>query len=414
MNQVLELAKEARSAGRALAVATTTRKNDVLLRAAELTRAGQAEILAVNAVEVERARARGITGPLLKRMVLDEGKLAAMVTGLTAVVDLPDPVGEVVRGWRRPNGLDIRQVRVPLGVVGVIYESRPNVTMDAAALCLKAGNACLLKGGTEVQETNRILVRVWREALAAGGLPAAAVGLVEGGREAAGYLMTLREYVDLLIPRGGAGLIRRVVEEAKVPVIETGVGVCHVYVDRSADLEKALSVIVNAKTSNPAVCNAAETLLVDAPVAAVFLPAARLALEAKGVELRGCPETCRILPGVTAASEEDWGTEYLDLTLAVRVVDGVEEAVAHVTRYGTRHSETIMAEDYARGRMFLEQVDAAAVYWNASTRFTDGFEFGFGAEIGISTQKVGARGPMGLPELTTTKYLVLGEGQVRN
>ncbi len=411
MREVLELAEEARRAGRVLAQAKTARKNACLRRAADLLEERAGEILAANAAEAERAA--GVTEGFLRRMTMDEGKVRAIAAGVRAVADLPDPVGEVVRGRRLPNGLDIRQVRVPLGVVGVIYESRPNVTMDAAALCLKSGNACLLKGGAEVQETNRALVRVWRQALTESGLPGAAVGLVEGGREAAGYLMTLRDYVDLLIPRGGAGLIRRVVEEAKVPVIETGVGVCHVYVDRSADLEKALRVAVNAKTSNPAVCNAAETLLVDAPVAPVFLPVARAALEAAGVELRGCPATCRILPGVKAATQEDWGAEYLDLILAVRVVDGVEEAVAHVSRYGTRHSETIMAEDYARGRAFLEQVDAAAVYWNASTRFTDGFEFGFGAEIGISTQKVGARGPLGLPELTTTKYLILGDGQVR-
>lgn len=411
---LLEMAGRARSAAEALRNAGTAAKDRALEIMARRLLAEAEGILAANARDVAEARAAGISGPLVKRLALDEKKLGAMAAGLEALTRLPDPVGEGVASWRRPNGLVITQVRVPLGVVGMIYEARPNVTVDAAGICLKTGNAALLRGGKEALRSNQALVGVLRAALAEAGLPEDAVQLVaDSDRETARAMMRLNGWLDVLIPRGGEQLIRAVVENATVPVIETGTGNCHVYVDRHADLEMARRIAENAKLSNPAVCNAAEKLLVDRPVAAAFLPVVLAELNEAGVEIRGCPETRALWPAAVPAGAADWDTEYLDLILGVKVVEGVEEAIAHINRHGTRHSEAIVTENYSTARRFTEGVDAAAVYVNASTRFTDGGEFGFGAEIGISTQKLHARGPMGLRELTTTKYVVYGTGQVR-
>lgn len=414
VDELLTKAAAAREAARVLASASTPVKNRALELTAQALLEKQAVILEANRVDLEKASAAGLSGPLLKRLSLDEKKLRAMAEGLLSLISLPDPIGEVLSMTKRPNGLLIGKMRVPLGVIGLIYEARPNVTVDAAGICLKSGNALILRGGSEALESNRVLTGIIQDAVAEAGLPSAAVQIItSAGREVARAMMRLNGYIDVLIPRGGAGLIRTVVENATVPVIETGVGNCHVYVHAAADLEKALKIAVNAKTSNPAVCNAAETLLVDASVAGEFLPQVRRALEEAGVELRGCARTLEILPGLRQATEEDWETEYLDLIMAVKVVSGLDEAIAHINRYGTRHSEAIVTEDYTAGRRFLQEVDAAAVYWNASTRFTDGFEYGLGAEIGISTQKLHARGPMGLAELTSIKYVVFGDGQVR-
>lgn len=411
--QIHGLARTAQTAASRLALAGRAEKDAALHAIVAELEAARAEIQAVNALDVAAAEAAGLPGALCRRLVLDDKRFDAMVRGVAEVADLHDPVGEVMAEWTRPNGLLLRQVRVPIGVIGIIYESRPNVTVDAAVLCLKTGNAVLLKGGKEAERSNIALVEALRRGLAAAGLPADAVALVPGGREGAQALMRATGLVDLLIPRGGAGLIRSVVDQARVPVIETGAGVCHVYVDQAADLEMAERIVLNAKCSNPSVCNAAETLLVDAAVAARFLPRVGGALRAAGVTLRGCEQTRALLPWAEPATEADWAEEYLDLILAVRVVDGLEEALAHIRRYGTRHSEAIVTADEDRARQFLQAVDAAAVYWNASTRFTDGGEFGFGAEVGISTQKLHARGPMGLRELTSYKYIGVGQGQVR-
>ncbi|MCJ7652223.1 MAG: glutamate-5-semialdehyde dehydrogenase, partial [Actinobacteria bacterium] len=337
-----------------------------------------------------------------------------MAEGLSEVAGLRDPVGEVVDGWKLPNGLIVEKVRVPLGVIGIIYEARPNVTVDAAGLCIKSGNAVVLRGSSSAINSNKVLVRIIAEAAEGAGLPRDSIQLVEAtDRESARELMRLHGLIDVLIPRGGEGLIRTVVESSTVPVIETGVGNCHVFVDESADIEMAVDIVVNSKTQRPGVCNACETLLVHRDIAGEFLPAVYGPLTEKGVALRGCPVTRRILEGIEEATEEDWYTEYLDLILAVRVVESLDEAIQHICRYGSSHSEAIVTKDYGRGKRFVEEVDSSAVYINASTRFTDGGQLGLGAEIGISTQKLHARGPMGLPELTTTKFVVYGTGQVR-
>lgn len=371
---------------------------------------------AANGRDVESARRAGLNDAFLDRLLLTPARLDAAIAGIEAVARSEFHVGDVMVEWKRPNGLLVQKVRVPLGVVLLVFEARPNVAVDVAALCLKTANASLLKAGVEAEETCRILVDAIREGMDQAGLPTDAVQLITGGRAAVGRLIRMRGLVDAVIPRGGAGLISSVVENASVPVIETGTGNCHVYVDRAADLDKAVSIIVNAKTSRPAVCNAAETLLVHREVAPRFLPRAAAALAEYGVELRADSETRALLPGiaVTAATEEDWATEYLALILAIKVVGSVEEAVEHVGRYGTGHSEAIVTEDDEAAEVFLARVDAACVYHNASTRFTDGGEFGFGAEVGISTQKLHARGPMGLDALTTYKYVVRGSGQVRS
>ena len=405
----------AKNAARALSVAGTARKNAALEAVARAILARQGDILAANAADLAAGREAGLRPALLDRLALDEGRLNGIVEGVRQVAALPDPIGEVTKMGTRPNGLVIGRRRVPLGVIGIIYEARPNVTVDAAALCLKSGNAVILRGGKEAFRSNQAFVAVMRDALEEAGLPRDCVALVtDTSRESARELMGLTEYLDVLIPRGGAGLIRSVVDNARVPVIETGVGICHVYVHEAADLDMAARIIFNAKTSRPSVCNAAECLLVDRGVARDFLPMAWQLLQTKNVELRGCPETQAILGDfVTPAQEADWDTEFGDYILAVKVVGGFEEAVDFIAAHGSGHSEAIVTESYSAAQRFLDTVDAAAVYVNASTRFTDGFEFGLGAEIGISTQKMHARGPMGLEELTSSKYVIYGTGQVR-
>ncbi len=409
------LGVRAKAAAVPMGTADTRTKNRALLAIADALSAHETEILAANGEDILRAEENGISPVMTDRLRLTGERLAAMAAAVRKVADLSDPVGETDSGAIRPSGIVISKTRVPMGVVGIIFESRPNVTVDAAALCLKSGNACILRGGKEAIRTNTALARVMREAIAGAGLPGDAVLLVEDvSRESATAMMKLSGFIDVLIPRGGAGLIRSVVENATVPVIETGVGNCHVYVDSPCDLEMAVNIIVNAKCSRPSVCNAAETLLVHKDVAEAFLPRAAAAMAPYGVELRGCPRTAAILGGaVKAAGEADYATEFNDFILAVKVVDSLEEAVDHIRRYGTGHSEAIVTDSYPHSRQFTAQVDAAAVYVNASTRFTDGEEFGLGAEIGISTQKLHTRGPMGLRDLTTIKYIVLGSGQIR-
>ncbi|RDV84306.1 glutamate-5-semialdehyde dehydrogenase [Ammonifex thiophilus] len=412
--EVVAKARRAKEAARRLAYLPTTVKDKALMAMADALEREKEFILEANARDMEAARAKGLSKALLDRLMLNEKRLREMAQGLRDIVKLPDPVGEIVAMWKRPNGLMIGQMRVPLGVVGMIYEARPNVTVDAAGLCLKAGNAVVLRGGSEALNSNAAIVKVIARAAVESGVPEGAIEFIDRPeREAAQVLMRLNEYIDVLIPRGGAGLIQTVVRTATVPVIETGVGNCHVYVDAAADLAKAEAIVINAKCQRPGVCNAMETLLVHQEVAPRFLPAVGEKLRERGVEIRGCPVTLQYLPWARPATEEDWATEFLDLILAVKVVQSLDEALDHIYRYGTKHSEAIVTEDYSTARRFLEAVDAAAVYVNASTRFTDGGQFGFGAEIGISTQKLHARGPMGLKELTTIKYIILGEGQVR-
>ncbi|GGB86866.1 gamma-glutamyl phosphate reductase [Knoellia flava TL1] len=415
--RVSDLAARAREASRRLVLLSRADKDDALRAMADALDAETDAVVAANAEDVERGRAGGMAEGLVDRLTLDRDRVAAVADALRDIAALPDPVGEVVRGSTLANGLQIRQVRVPMGVVGMIYEARPNVTVDAAGLGLKSGNAVILRGGSAAESTNRALVTVMRRALEEQGLPADAIGLLEGGRDAVRALLTARGQVDLIIPRGGAGLIQTVVTESTVPVIETGVGNCHVYVDAAADLDKALAIAVNAKTHRPSVCNAAETLLVHASLADEFLPKVLAELSGAGVVLHtdaaaGSAAEAAGIPHVEA-TEEDWDTEYLALEMAVGVVPDLDAALAHVRAHSSGHTEAIVTEDRAAARRFTTEVDAAAVMVNASTRFTDGGEFGFGAEIGISTQKLHARGPMALPELTTTKWIVEGDGQVR-
>ncbi len=415
LEMIQQMGERAREAASALALAGAEEKNGALAAIAAALGQNTGEILAANRADLDAARADGMAPAMLDRLALDEKRVQSIAAGVEEIIALPDPVGRTDAGWTRPNGLSITRVRVPLGVVGIIYEARPNVTADAAALCLKSGNACILRGGKEAVKTNIAIAGVMRQALEKAGLPADAVQLVEDtSRETSRQMMGANGLNDVLIPRGGAGLIRAVVENATVPVIQTGVGNCHVYVDSPCDLEMAVNIIQNAKCSRPSVCNAAETLLVHREVADRFLPMAKAALDRYQVQLRGCPITREILGDtVVPATGEDYATEYNDYILAVRVVGSLEEAVAHIRRYSTGHSEAIVTSDYQHSQQFTRQVDAAAVYVNASTRFTDGGQFGLGAEIGISTQKLHARGPMGLEALTTTKYIVLGSGQVR-
>jgi glutamate-5-semialdehyde dehydrogenase len=414
INELTTKGEKAKKASYRLANLSTNEKNEGLVKIADLLVEKEKEILAANAVDVENAANKGVSKAMLDRLSLNEKRIAAMAEGVRQVASLPDPIGEVVSMCKRPNGLQIGQQRVPIGVIGMIYEARPNVTIDAAVLCLKSGNTVILRGGSEAIHSNKAIVAVIHEALNRSAIPVDAVQLVEDtSRETATEMMKLNKYIDVLIPRGGEGLIQTVVKNATVPVIETGTGNCHVYVDGEADLEMGERIIINAKTSRPAVCNAAETLLVDEAVAGAFLPKALQSLKDMGVELRGCEKTQQIFPDAKAAVEEDWYTEYLDYILAVKVVNGVDEAIEHINKYGTRHSEAIVTTNYNKARKFHQEVDAAAVYVNASTRFTDGYEFGFGAEIGISNQKLHARGPVGLKELTILKYIIFGDGQIR-
>jgi glutamate-5-semialdehyde dehydrogenase len=416
---IARLAGSARQASRRLALLSRAEKDAALRAMADALDAASGEIIRANDLDIARGREGGLAEGMLDRLRLDQARVAAVAGALRDIAGLPDPVGEVVRGSTLANGLQIRQVRVPMGVVAMIYEARPNVTVDAAGLALKSGNAVILRGGSAAGESNRALVAVLRDALEAQGLPAGAVSLAdEGGHDAVRALMTARGLVDVLIPRGGADLIQTVVRESTVPVIETGVGNCHVYVDAAADLDKAVAIAVNSKTHRVSVCNAAESLLVHRSIAATFLPTVLAELGAAGVTVHGDAEM--ELPAKEAgaayslATDEDFAREYLSLDISARVVDSLDDALAHVRRYGTGHTEAIVTEDRGAARRWVAEVDAAAVMVNASTRFTDGGEFGFGAEIGISTQKLHARGPMGLAELTTTKWVVEGDGQIRS
>ncbi|HEY7486447.1 MAG TPA: glutamate-5-semialdehyde dehydrogenase [Streptosporangiaceae bacterium] len=412
--QVLDVARRARTAAAELAPLPRRAKDAALHAIADALVARAAEIVKANAGDVTRARAAGTSEAMIDRLSLTEERVAAIGAATRQVAALPDPVGESVRGYTLPNGLELRQIRVPLGVVGIIYEGRPNVTVDAAALTLKSGNAVLLRGSSSAYESNAALIEIMRDALRATEVPADAVQLVPGaGRESVKHLMRARGLVDVLIPRGGASLINSVVEESTVPVIETGVGNCHVYIDADADLDMAVGILVNAKTQRPSVCNAAESFLVHAAIADAFVPRALEALRAKGVTVHGDARVQAFDSGVRAATDEDFYAEYLSLDIAAAVVDSLDAAVAHIRKYGSSHTEAIVTTSQQAARRFVAQVDSAAVMVNASTRFTDGEEFGFGAEIGISTQKLHARGPMGLPELTSTKYVVTGEGHVK-
>lgn len=411
---LIRLGENARRAAGALMVAAAPAKNAALEAIARTLEENAAEIFAANAEDIAAGKASGIAPNLLDRMLLDEKRLAGIVEGVRQVAALKDPIGEVLHAETLPNGLIVSQMRVPLGVVGMIYEARPNVTVDAAVLCLKSGNAVILRGSKDILRSNICLVKLMRQALTEAGLDPDCIALVEDpSRETATAFMKLSGYLDVLIPRGGAGLIRSTVENATVPVIETGTGNCHVYVDKDADLEKALPILMNAKTQRTSVCNACESLLIHRAVADVFGPAAVKALLEKGVVIHG-DETARTWDSrILPATEEDYYKEYLALELSVKVVDSAGEAIAHINKYSTKHSDCIVSENYTTVKKFLLGVDSACVYANASTRFSDGFEFGLGAEIGISTQKLHARGPMGLTALTTYKYVVLGEGQVR-
>ena len=414
MEELNRIGERAKKASSQLAHLNTDEKNRILLLVADLLEAQSDRILEANQADLEQAAEMGLKGAIVDRLTLNKDRITGISDGLRAVVGLEDPIGEIELMKKRPNGLLIGKKRVPLGVVGVIYESRPNVTADVAGLCIKTGNVCVLRGGKEAFRSNNAIVKVFHEAIEKCGLDPDMVQLVQDTtRESAVAMMKLNDYLDILIPRGGAGLIQAVVQNSTVPVIETGVGNCHIYVDEEADLEMAVSVVYNAKTHRPGVCNAAESLLVHEAVAEKVLPAIGRSLKEGGVEIRGDETTCRLIPGAVPATEEDWGTEYLDLIISAKIVDSVEDAVAHINRYGSMHSESIITDNYSHAQYFLERVDAAAVYVNASTRFTDGFEFGYGAEIGISTQKLHARGPMGLRELTTNKYVIYGSGQIR-
>ena len=414
ISEVFRKGRDAKEASYVLAAASTAEKNQALAAIADGLVAHEADILAANAVDLQRAKAKGMAPAMVDRLTLTKERIAAMAEGVRQVIALlPDPAGVVLDEWDRPNGLHIRKVSVPLGVIAIIYESRPNVTVDAAVLCVKAGNACVLRGGSEAIASNTALAKVIRESLAAAGLPADAVNLIEDtDRALVKELLTLRRYIDLAIPRGGAGLIRMVVDTATVPCIETGSGVCHVYVDKDADLDMAVKIVENAKVSRPSTCNAMETLLVHRDVAQAFLKKLVPVMKADGVELRGDDEA-RQSSAMKAASDDDWATEYNALIMSVKVVGSLQEALDHIRRFSTHHSEAIITENKATAAAFQAAVDSAAVYVNASTRFTDGFEFGFGAEIGISTQKLHVRGPMGLEALVSYKYLVDGDGQVR-
>ncbi len=413
-SSVTDVARRAKAAAAVLAPQPRTVRDGALLAVADALQARAGEIIAANAEDIAKARANGTSESIIDRLTLSAERVSAIATDVRDVVALPDPVGEVVRGSTLPNGLDLRQIRVPLGVVGIIYEARPNVTVDAAALCLKSGNVVLLRGSSSAYASNTALVAVLRDAVESAGLPADVVQLVPGeSRESVKELMRARGLVDVLIPRGGASLIRTVVEESTVPVIETGVGNCHVYVDEHADLDMAVSILVNAKASRPSVCNSAETVLVHAAVADAFLPRALTALAAAGVTVHGDQAWQRADAAVLPATDEDWATEYLSYDIAAAVVPDLDAAVEHIRRWSSGHTEAIVTRDQGAARRFVAQVDSTAVMVNASTRFTDGGAFGFGAEIGISTQKLHARGPMGLPELTSTKYVVTGDGHIR-
>jgi glutamate-5-semialdehyde dehydrogenase len=412
--ELSEKGKKAKEAGRKLATVSPEIKNKALICMAAALEEKYASILVANELDLASGKEKGLTDSLLDRLALTESRIHDMAEGLRQIATLADPIGEVLSVVERPNGLKISKVRVPLGVIGIIYESRPNVTVDATGLCLKTGNAVLLRGGSEAIHSNIAVMKVIAQAAYAAGIPEGALQLIETtDRQAVAAMLKLNQYLDVIIPRGGAGLIKTVVENSTVPVIETGTGICHTFVDATADLRMAQSIALNAKISRPGTCNSMETLLVHQDVAEQFLPGMLAQYQEAGVEVRGCPVTRKYHPAVKEATEEDWATEYLDFILSIKVVADIAEAIEHIAKYSTKHSEAIITQDRDHATRFQQEVDAAAVYVNASTRFTDGFEFGFGAEIGISTQKLHARGPMGLVELTSIKYLIAGNGQIR-
>jgi glutamate-5-semialdehyde dehydrogenase len=411
---IIEICKKAKAVSVKLAKLSTDEKNTALCRMANALEANMEKILVANQADVEAAKAKGLKTSLLDRLALDKSKVQNMAKCLREVSSLADPIGTIISTWTRPNGLIISQVRVPMGVVGIIYESRPDVTSDAAGICIKSGNAVILRGGSDALNSNVAIGEVLRGALVGAGLPEDAVQVVASTeRSVAEELMRMREYIDVLIPRGGADLIKTVVEKSRIPVIETGTGNCHIYVEEDADLAMTTSIVINAKVQRPGTCNAAEKLLVHSKIAESYLPVIIAELRKQGVEVRGDEKTRKIVPNVKAATEEDWYTEYLDLIIGVKVVENLTEAIEHINKYGTKHSESIITKDFAKATRFMQEIDSAAVYWNASTRFTDGNQFGLGAEIGISTQKLHARGPMSVQHLTTTKYVILGNGQIR-
>ena len=415
MIELNEMGKRAKAASFEMSRLGTAEKNNALLMVADALQKNGAEIIKANKVDLENGEENGMSPALMDRLRLTEERLAGIAEGVRQVADLDDPIGEVLSMKKRPNGLMIGQMRVPMGVIGIIYESRPNVTVDSFALTFKAGNAAILRGGSDCIHSNLVLVRVIREALQKAGVPEDSVQLVENtDRAVATELMRLNRYLDLLIPRGGAGLIRSVVENATVPVIETGTGNCHIYIDASADPDQAVRIVRNAKLQRLGVCNAAESLVIHRDIAEEVLPLIAADLASDACEIRGDEDAQKISQLVVPATEEDYGKEYLDKIISAKIVDSVDEAIAHINTYSTGHSESILTKDYANAQKFLREVDSACVYVNASTRFTDGFEFGFGAEIGISTQKLHARGPMGLLALTSTKYIVYGDGQIRS
>ncbi|MDO5397986.1 MAG: glutamate-5-semialdehyde dehydrogenase [bacterium] len=414
MNELFEKCTLARDAAQKLISIETAVKDAALEAIAQAIVAGTEEIIAANRLDLENAKAKGTRKAMIDRLTLTKERLEGIAEGVRQVKALSDPIGEVVKMWKRPNGLLIGQKRVPMGVIAIIYEARPNVTVDAAVLCLKTSNACVLRGGSEAINSNVALMKIMQKAAYGAGLPEGALNIIEDtSRETATKLMQMNGYIDMLIPRGGKGLIKSVVENATVPVVETAAGNCHVYVDGTADLDMAVNIVLNAKVQRPSVCNAAETLLIDKKIADEFIPRMFKALKEKNVEIRADEKSRAVYSDVCAADEEDYYKEYNDYIMAVKVVDGVDEAIAHINKYNTKHSEAIVTNDYKASQKFLNEVDAAAIYVNASTRFTDGFEFGFGAEIGISTQKMHARGPMGLETLTSIKYIIYGNGQIR-
>lgn len=414
MLSIYELGKRAKEASYDLGIASTTEKNKALESMANALINNTNEIIKANKEDLDRAVQKGTSKAMLDRLSLNESRIEDMAKGLRELIALEDPIGEVIEMWKRPNGLQIGKQRVAIGVIGIIYEARPNVTCDAAGLCLKTGNAVILRGGSEAINSNKAIVKILANAIKEAGLPEFSIQLVEDtSRETALEMMKLNEYIDVLIPRGGAGLIQTVVKNATVPVIETGVGNCHIYVDEDCDFDMARDIIINAKTSRPAVCNAAEKMIINENIANEFLPIIVKALREKDVEIRGDEKVKSLINDVKEASEDDWSKEYLDYIIGAKIVKSVDEAINHINKYGSGHSEAIVTNSYKNSQKFLNKVNAAAVYVNASTRFTDGSEFGFGAEIGISTQKLHARGPMGLKELTTIKYIIYGNGQVR-
>ncbi|MFB3894844.1 MAG: glutamate-5-semialdehyde dehydrogenase [bacterium] len=413
-DKIHELAKQTQIASRQIAIISTTVKNRILTDIAAALETQQSRIIAANEQDVRTAKSNGISKAMIDRLTLTPARIKSMADGVREIVNLPDPVGEIVKMWKRPNGLMVGRMRVPLGVIGIIYESRPNVTVDAAGLCLKSGNAVILRGGSESINSNRVLIEIMQEICEKNQVPKSAISFIDTtDRQAVAELLKLDQYIDVIIPRGGETLIRAVVEQSTIPVIKHYKGVCAIYVDIAADLDMAEEITFNAKVQRPAVCNAIENLLVHQDIAGKFLPKMLDRLVAAGVEIRGCPQVCKLYPKAKPATEEDWYTEYNDLILSVKIVKDMDTAIAFITKYGSKHSDAIITQDYQSAHRFIREVDSSAVLVNASTRFNDGLEFGLGAEIGISTDKLHARGPMGLEELTCTKFIVFGEGQVR-